>query len=79
MPRRIEDAPIDEAAEDPPLLLLTTAVIGVLLTVGGLLWIVLSLFVVVPIPVGDPILFMVVGVVAFVASMLAWNPFGGES
>lgn len=79
MPRRIEDAPIDEAAEDPPLLLLATAVVGVLLTVGGLLWLVLSLFVAVPIPVGGPILCIVVGVVAFVASLLAWNPFGSES
>ena len=70
----IEDAAIDEAAADPPLVPLAGAVIGVLLAGGGLLWFVLSLFATVPVPVGNPFVVFVVGAVLFVISMLQWNP-----
>lgn len=74
MPRSFEDATVDAAAEDPPLLPLAGAVLGVALAAGGLLWIAASPFVTVPIPVGDPAVAVGVGLVLFVGSMLAWNP-----
>lgn len=70
----IDDAAIDAAAEDPPLLPLAGAVLGVLLAAGGVLWLLASLFVEVPIPVGSPFVAIVVGLVLFVASMLKWSP-----
>ena len=74
MDRSIDDANIDAAAEDPPLLPLATAVLGILLAVAGIVWLVASLFVVLPIPVGNPFLAILLGFVVFVGSMIAWNP-----
>lgn len=71
---RIRGADVDSAAEDPPLLPLAGAALGVLLAGGGLLWFVLSFFVLVPIPVGDPFTTTAVGLVLFVVSMLVWSP-----
>lgn len=71
---RIREADIDDAAEDPPLLPLAGAALGALLAGGSLLWVVLSLFVDVPFPIGSPPTTFFIGLVIFVASMLAWSP-----
>lgn len=76
---RIRGADIDDAAEDPPLLPLAGAALGVLLAGGGLPWVLLSSIVDVPFPIGSPPTTIFVGIVLFVVSMLAWSPEMGYS
>lgn len=68
------DGDVGAAAEDPPLLPLASAVLGVLAAAAGLVWLALSLVLGVPGSIGTQLLLAAGGFVLFVASMLWWSP-----
>lgn len=74
MDRSIDDASIESAVEDPPLFPLAGAVLGILVAAVGVLSLLAPLFVAVSLPIGNPLFLVIVGVLLFVGSMVAWNP-----
>lgn len=74
MDRSMDDAAIEEAAEDAPLSLLAGAVLGVLHVVGGILGLVVPLFTSTYVSPVTATLLIVLGVVLFFGSMLLWSP-----
>ena len=71
---RLENADIDTAVEDPPLLPLAGAVVGLLITIGTILAVLFGPLVGVPFPFRTPYPFVAIGIALFVGSMFTWDP-----